>query len=388
MKKLVAPLLLFISIDAFCEDGYRLWLRYDKVKNQHLLKQYRQFIYGWIVDGNSPTDSIMRSELGIALNGLLGYPVYESKAVKDKLVIFTTFATHNLPVPLSLADKKEGYAIFHTTINNKNVIAVAGTDESGKLYGMFHFLRLLQTETDLTNVNIESSPKIRTRILNHWDNLDRTVERGYAGFSIWDWHRLPEYIDPRYTDYARANASIGINAAVLTNVNANARLITPDYLEKVKVLADLFRPYKIKVFLTARFSAPIEIGGMKTADPLDPEVRQWWKTKTDEIYQYIPDFGGFLVKANSEGQPGPQNYGRTHAEGANMLADAVAPHHGLVIWRAFVYDVRAQKANENFDSAKVDANAPAIASADRFKQAYLEFKPLDGTFRKNVVIQV
>jgi alpha-glucuronidase len=368
MRNLLSCLLLLISLNAFSEDGYRLWLRYDEVKNQHLLRQYRQFIYGWIVDGNTPTDSVMRSELGVALNGLIGYPIYESKAIKDNLVIFTTFATHNLPVPASLTNKKEGYAIFHTTLNNKKVIVVAGTDDSGKLYGMFHFLRLLQTETDLANIDIASNPKIKTRILNHWDNLDRTVERGYAGFSIWDWHRLPEYIDPRYTDYARANASIGINATVLTNVNANAQLITPDYLEKVKVLADLFRPYKIRVFLTARFSAPMEIGGLKTADPLDPEVRQWWKTKTEEIYKYVPDFGGFLVKANSEGQPGPQNYNRTHADGANMLAEAVAPHGGVVVWRAFVYD----------------NNVPD----DRAKQAYQEFMPLDGKFNENVIVQV
>ena len=368
MKNILAGLFLFISLTSFSEDGYRLWLRYDEVKNHHLLKQYRQLIYGWIVEGNSPTDSVMRSELSVAMNGLLGYPVYESKGIKDKLVVFTTFDSHQLPVPPSLVNKKEGYAIFHTSISGKKVIAVAGTDDSGKLYGMFHFLRLLQTETDMTEINIASSPKIKTRILNHWDNLDRTVERGYAGFSIWDWHRLPEYVDPRYTDYARANASVGINATVLTNVNANARLITPEYLEKVKILADLLRPYKIRVFLTARFSAPIEIGGLKTADPLSPEVREWWKTKTEEIYQYIPDFGGFLVKANSEGQPGPQNYNRTHADGANMLAEAVASHGGIVMWRAFVYD----------------NNVPD----DRAKQAYQEFMPLDGKFNSNVIVQV
>lgn len=369
MRRLILGLVaVFFSQIALCEDGYRLWLRYDQVKNEHILKQYRQHIYGWIVDGYSPTDSVIRTELNNALNGFLGYPIYESKSLKDKLVVFTTFASRNLPVPPSLTGKSEGYAIFHATLDNKKVIVVAGTDEAGKLYGMFHFLRLLQTETDILNINITESPKIKTRILNHWDNLDRTVERGYAGFSIWDWHRLPEYVDPRYTDYARANASIGINATVLTNVNANARLITPMYLEKVKVLADLLRPYKIRVFLTARFNAPVEIGDLKTADPLDPEVRQWWKVKTEEIYQYIPDFGGFLVKANSEGQPGPQNYDRTHADGANMLAEAVEPHGGIVMWRAFVYS------NEIPD--------------DRAKQAYQEFMPLDGKFNSNVIVQV
>ncbi len=225
----------------------------------------------------------------------------------------------------------------------------------------------MQTQQSISNLNIISAPKIKLRILNHWDNLNRTVERGYAGFSIWDWHKLPDYIDKRYIDYARANASIGINSTVLTNVNANAVVLTKPYLEKVKALADLFRPYGIKVYLTARFSAPIEIGKLKTADPLNDTVQLWWKQKVKEIYELIPDFGGFLVKANSEGQPGPQDYNRTHADGANMLADAVAPFNGIIMWRAFVY---------------------SSGSNDRFKQAYEEFKPLDGKFRKNVLVQV
>ena len=154
---------------------------------------------------------------------------------------------------------------------------------------------------------------------------------------LWDWAALPNELSPRYRDYARANASLGINAAALTNVNANARVLTPEYLAKVAAIADVLRPYGIRVFLTARFSAPIEIGGLRTADPLDAGVEAWWKQKADEIYGAVPDFGGFLVKANSEGQPGPQDYKRTHADGANMLADAVAPHGGMVMWRAFVY---------------------------------------------------
>ncbi|MBP1666428.1 MAG: alpha-glucuronidase, partial [Bacteroidetes bacterium] len=198
--------------------------------------------------------------------------------------------------------------------------------------------------------------------------LDRSVERGYAGLSLWNWESLPGKPDERYTDYARANASVGINGTVLTNVNANALILTKDYLVKVAALANLFRPYGIRVYLTARFSAPVEIGNLKTADPLDPDVIKWWKAKADEIYSYIPDFGGFVVKANSEGQPGPQDYKRTHADGANTLADAVGPHGGIVMWRAFVYD----------------NNVPD----DRAKQAYNEFVPLDGKFRDNVIIQV
>lgn len=193
------------------------------------------------------------------------------------------------------------------------------------------------------------------------------MERGYAGNSIWDWHRLPLYLDQRYTDYARANASVGINGTVLTNVNANAIVLTKSYLEKLAALANVFRPYGIKVYLIARFSAPIELGKLKTADPNDPAVQQWWKDKVDEIYKYVPDFGGFLVKANSEGQPGPQNYNRNHADGANMLARAVVPHGGIIMWRAFVY---------------------SESKEDRFKQAYIEFKPLDGKFDNNVLVQV
>ena len=210
-------------------------------------------------------------------------------------------------------------------------------------------------------------PKLQRRMLNHWDNLNGTIERGYAGYTLWDWQRLPGYIDPRYRDYARANASIGINGTVLNNVNANARSLTTEYLIKAAALADVFRPYGIRVYLTARFSAPKELRALNTADPLDPEVRQWWKDKVKEIYKYIPDFGGFLVKANSEGQPGPQDYKRTHADGANMMAEALEPYGGIVMWRAFVYE----------NSRNVD----------RAGNGYEEFKPLDGKFNKNVFVQ-
>jgi alpha-glucuronidase len=226
----------------------------------------------------------------------------------------------------------------------------------------------MQTNASLASIAIADAPRVQMRMLDHWDNLDRSVERGYAGESLWDWAHLPDSLPARYRDYARANASIGVNATALTNVNANAKVLTPEYLAKVKALAGVFRPYGIRVFLTARFSAPIEIGGLKTADPIDPAVRAWWKAKVDEIYRIIPDFGGLLVKANSEGQPGPQDYKRTHADGANTLADALASHGGVVMWRAFVY-----------------SNTVPV---DRIKQAYDEFKPLDGAFRDNVLVQV
>jgi alpha-glucuronidase len=253
-------------------------------------------------------------------------------------------------------------------VQGRAAVVIAANTDVGVLYGAFALLRQLQTHRPLDGLNVVSAPRVQLRLLNHWDNLDRTIERGYAGFSLWDWHKLPDYLAPRYIDYARANASLGINGTVLTNVNANALILTPQYLEKVAALANTFRPYGIKVYLTARFSAPIEIGGLRTADPLDPLVRQWWWAKVDEIYRHVPDFGGFLVKANSEGQPGPQDYGRTHADGANLLAEAVASHGGIVMWRAFVYS------NE--------------LPVDRVKQAYDEFVPLDGQFRENVFVQV
>jgi alpha-glucuronidase len=373
MKKVSFLFLNFLlALLVHAEDGYSLWLRYPTVKNPQLLTQYRNSLKGVSVSGTTPTLLAAKAELLQGLSGLLGQKITE-KSTGTGLLYIGTPATS--PAIAALAKQKNltvagADAFLITTANGKEGprITIAGNTDKGVLYGVFHFLRLLQTEQNLQSLSILSAPKIQHRILNHWDNLDRTVERGYAGFSIWDWHRLPHYIDPRYTDYARANASVGINGTVLTNVNANAMVLTEQYLEKVAALANVFRTYGIKVYLTARFSAPIEIGGLKTADPLDTAVQGWWKRKTAEIYRIIPDFGGFLVKANSEGQPGPQNYGRNHADGANMLADAVAPFGGLVMWRAFVYS------NETPE--------------DRFKQAYNEFKPLDGKFRKNVLVQV
>jgi alpha-glucuronidase len=364
-------LIIFILLPALlkAEDGYDLWLRYKKISNNSLLDQYKKQITSPVVLGSSQTIANIKTELTQAFSGLTGtsYKILSSPG-KSTTFIAGTVSTSTVISSVVTKDEldligSEGFII--KTRPGKTIIT-ANTD-IGVMYGVFHFLRLLQTQQSLLNLNIISVPKIKLRILNHWDNLNRTVERGYAGFSIWDWHKLPDLIDKRYIDYARANASIGINSTVLTNVNANAVVLTKPYLEKVKALADLFRPYGIKIYLTARFSAPIEIGKLKTADPLNDTVQQWWKQKIKEIYELIPDFGGFLVKANSEGQPGPQDYNRTHADGANMLADAVSPFNGIIMWRAFVY---------------------SSASNDRFKQAYEEFKPLDGKFRKNVLVQV
>ena len=356
---------------ASAEDGYDLWLRYRPVE-QPWGDRYRTALTQVVAVGESPTLRVAHAELQRGLRGLLGVTLADAASVSQDgaLVIGTRRSLPMLAgMKLSLpAPGSQGYAIRSTTIGGHRALIVAAEDDVGVLYGVFHLLRLLQTRQSLDAVELQETPAFRFRVLNHWDNLDRSVERGYAGQSIWDWHKLPDYIDPRYVDYARANASLGINATVLTNVNSNAVSLRPDYLEKAAALANVLRPYGIRVFLTVRFAAPIEIGGLQTADPADAAVKQWWQAKAAEIYRLIPDFGGFLVKANSEGQPGPQDYGRSHADGANMLADAVAPFGGVVMWRAFVYS------NEQPD--------------DRAKQAYSEFKPLDGKFRDNVLLQV
>jgi alpha-glucuronidase len=353
---------------AAAEDGYELWLRYRPLAKAGDAAYVAQLL----APADTPTQAATRAELLRAFDGLFGEPpLLGDRVTRPGALVVGTAASSPAIARLQLetADLgREGYLIRSLMVDGHAATVVAANDDIGALYGAFHLLRLLQTGAPLQDLDLRQAPKLRLRVLNHWDNLDRYVERGYAGQSIWDWHKLPDWRDPRYTDYARANASIGINGTVLNNVNSNALSLTPMYLEKVAALADVFRPYGIRVYLSARFSAPVEIGGLKTADPLDPAVRTWWRDKADEIYRHVPDFGGFLVKANSEGQPGPQDYGRSHAEGANMLAEALAPHGGMVMWRAFVYS------HEQPD--------------DRAKQAYGEFVPLDGKFRENVLVQV
>ncbi len=358
---------------SMADDGYRLWLQYEQVTDEELLQEYRSSLGEIVIEGESPTLSIVQKEMQRGLSGLLGTSIPVNTSItKNHSVIIGTPENSDLIASLDLkkslqAVGKEGFLIRQETINGNQHIVIAANSDVGVLYGMFNFLRQLQTHQSIRDISIESAPKIQHRLLNHWDNLDRTVERGYAGLSLWDWSTLPEYKKPRYTDYARANASLGINGTVLNNVNSDPRMLTEQFIKKATTLADIFRPYGIKVYFSANFYAPMRIGGLETADPLDKEVQQWWKDKADQIYEHIPDFGGFLVKANSEGQPGPADYGRTHAEGANILAEAVEPHGGIVMWRAFVYGADQE---------------------DRFREGYDEFVPLDGQFKDNVILQV
>lgn len=266
---------------------------------------------------------------------------------------------------------------------------VSASTEAGLLYGAFELLRLQNTRAidtggiapiagyDGRNIDKTEQPAFSLRLLNHWDNLDGSIERGYAGKSIfWNCNLRPQTFGSRQPspgvqrliDYARANASVGINGAVLNNVNASPKMLTRPYLDSVRMIADILRPWGIKVYLSVNFGSPKALGATKTADPLDKRVVKWWQDKAKELYRLIPDFGGFLVKANSEGQPGPFDYGRTHADGANMLADALRPYGGIVMWRSFVYGARHK-------------------GEDRVKQAVSEFKELDGLFRPNVMLQ-
>lgn len=337
IKNIILGLMLLLSTSAFAEDGHALWLRMPKNTRPAKVR-----LHG--AKSSSPTLQIASQE------------------IRDY------WADQSISVTLSVEKPytdDESYSIHHT----RGSITVSSHSETGVLYGVYQLLRMQQTISSSmpAEYDYESSPAFDVRILNHWDNPDGTVERGYAGRSIWQWDELPAVVSPIYKEYARANASIGINGTVLNNVNAKPLMLSSETIAKVAAIANVLRPYGIKTYLAVNFASPRAIGGLSTADPLDADVQKWWKEKADEIYKIIPDFGGFLVKANSEGEPGPMDYGRTHSEGANMLADALAPHGGIVMWRAFVY---------------------SPSNSDRASQAYEEFVPLDGQFRSNVIIQI
>ena len=350
------------------DTGYELWMNYKPLPESGLKQSAIRYGSHISLPG-SRYDEVIRKELERALKALLTVtPIF----VQDNAVgIQMSFCK----------DKglgKEGYIIR----SGKKRITLQAYSDAGFLYGTFHLIRLIQCGYPLEQLNIKEIPALEFRMINHWVGLGGTVERGYAGKGLWAWDDLPKKIEPRYTDYARAEASIGINAVILNNVNADPRILGHDYLEKVAALADIFRKYHIKVYLAPNFAAPVKpsttkdagkqwggvgIGHLDTADPLNPEVQKWWMDKVNEIYSLIPDFGGFLVKANSEGMAGPQDYHRSHVDGANMLARALKPHGGIVLWRTFVYNPEIDK--------------------DRMKRSYKEFQPLDGQFDENVVLQ-
>lgn len=333
------------------ESGYEMWLRYKPVEDKDLLASYKEYSAVYTENEHQITTSAI-NELKTAFDEIC----HSELSVADN--------ANNAGIILKLDKRLEpdGYRI----INEGNKLAISGQNNAGILYGVFELIRQMQLHQPLKDILIEDYPRVNLRMLNHWDNMGGGIERGYAGESIWDWETLP-ISKQRYIDYARFLASVGINGTVINNVNANPKMLKREYILRYEGLADIFREYGIKLFVSANYASPIEIGGLENADPLNPKVAKWWQDKIDEIYSIIPDFGGFLVKADSEGQPGPYMYGRTHAQGANMLAESFEKHGGLVIWRAFVY---------------------GVSSDDRAKQAYNFFEPQDGQFADNVILQI
>jgi alpha-glucuronidase len=373
MKKLFWTLFFILGclMQVDCENGYDLWLRYHPLPDS-LVLQYSRIISSVKIMGDSPTIKAASNELQLAFAGLLTEhtPAFIQSG-SSSLLIGTTL---NKEVRKLLSEneinncKKEGFILKTISGKKGKITIITGATDAGVLYGTFTLIRMMQTGESIDNLDIQDNPRYDLRLLNHWDNLNGTVERGYAGRSIW-WNRedSADYIKKQYRDYGRANASIGINGCVVNNVNASPSALNPDNIAKVAAIAAILRPYNIRVYMSVNFNSPALLGKLTDSDPLNPAVGEWWKNKVKEIYQVIPDFGGFLVKANSEGQPGPQNFGRTHADGANMLAAALKPFNGVVMWRAFVYQSSPE---------------------DRAKQAYQEFVPLDGKFAENVIVQV
>lgn len=363
-------LLLIIPVSLFAENGSQLWLRYQSLPDS-LPRYYSQYFQTVTFSARTPTRKIALQELKDACLGLCNQELKQTKKIGKNSIVIGTSDDPYIANLINSGQLKtcgsEGFMIKVNESEEGTTTAIAANSDIGLLYGTFELIRQMQIGKPVSDFNKLEAPSYQRRLLNHWDNLDGTVERGYAGHSIWKWNELPGKISPRYAQYGRANASIGINGTVLNNVNANPDILKYEYLKKVQAIADVLRPFGIRVYLSVNFSSPKVLDSLSTADPLDTDVRNWWQKKADEIYQLIPDFGGFLVKANSEGLPGPQDFGRTHADGANMLADALAPHGGIVMWRAFVYSPNGN---------------------DRTKQAYDEFMPLDGKFHRNVIIQV
>jgi len=382
MKKisLVLTFLLFTTLITHAENGYKMWLRYQPVQNKQVKKGYSKYCTNITVAGENEILSSAFDELQKGISGMLGFSP-EAKTNSSKGIIIGTL--EKLPAQFKINPNKikELTSDDYLIKTKGEMIIITSKTNTGVLYGIFHFLRLMQMNQPVSNLDIVESPKVKLRLLNQWDNPGKvpagrpSVERGYAGGTIYKWDELPE-INQRYIDFARYLASVGINGTVINNVNTAKnglegwKLLTPEYLPKLKALADVFRKYGIRLYISVNFFSPVMISNLSDADPLNPEVQQWWKNKVAKIYEAIPDFGGFLVKADSEGEPGPMKYGRTHADGANLLANALKPYGGVVFWRAFVY---ASNGNLN---------------PDRACQAYEMFKPLDGKFADNAVLQI
>lgn len=362
-----------MNLPKFGENSsYNCWLTYRKIENSEVLKQYIGTFSNVSAIGKLPILSTALNELSFGLEKMLGISPKCVSSNNSGIIIGVSSYINTLSNDDINNLKDDGYIIKYY---NQNII-ISGKNDRGVLYGVFAFLRLVQLETPLHKMNMIDNPSNMYRMINQWDNFDGSIERGYAGNSIFYENNKFIKNKQRVQDYARLLASVGINSIVLNNVNVHyheTRFITKVYLPEIARLADIFRKYGITIFLSVDFASPIELGNLSTADPLDKSVAKWWRDAATEIYHFIPDFGGFLVKADSESRPGPFTYGRDHAEGANMLASALKPYGGVVIWRCFVYNCK-----QDWRDTKTD----------RANAAYDNFMPLDGQFLDNVILQI
>ncbi|MFS0778140.1 alpha-glucuronidase family glycosyl hydrolase [Neobacillus sp. 3P2-tot-E-2] len=359
------------------KESYSAWLQYKKIENRAIAEEYTQWCTSLTVLGDSVVMESAKRELIEGISSMLGImPGSSSEPQQSGLVL----AVIDTIVDLVDVDGKQlnddGYVIKTVASGQRKTIFLVGKKDKGVLFAVFHLLRLMQKRENLQQLDLVENPKNQLRMLNQWDNMDGSIERGYAGNSIF--YKDNEFSQElnRIEDYARLLASVGINGIAINNVNVHqveTNLITSTMLPKVAEVAGIFRAYGVTTFLSVNYASTIQIGNLSTADPLDPDVRQWWREKTEEIYSYIPDFGGFLVKADSEHRPGPFTYGRNHADGANMLAKALQPFNGIVLWRCFVYNCLQDWRDR---------------STDRARAAYDHFKPLDGQFHSNVILQI
>lgn len=371
-----------VGSERYASTAYQAWLRYEKLPAE-LADAYVQLCSKIYAAGNVAEDPVLRSaqeELLEGLQSMLGQKPELTDTAGDAALLAGTL---DQPEIAGLIDKneaakvdEEGYLLRTVLTGGSRKLVIAGTTSKGVLYGVFHFLRILQTRGRIDTLSVIENPANKLRMINHWDNMDGSIERGYAGGSIF--YRDHAFIEDlsRVRDYARLMAAVQLNAVVINNVNVHeteTKLITKEFLPQVARVAEVFRAYGIRLYLSINFAAPIQAGGLETADPLDPQVRRWWQERAKEIFEHVPDFGGFLVKADSEHRPGPFTYGRDHADGANMLAEALEPYGGIVIWRCFVYNCMQDWRDR---------------STDRAKAAYDHFRPLDGRFHERVILQI